>query len=143
MLFITLLITINDLYTILPFIGLSVFCVIQALLLFFRAGGGGYVIIHGECKETILTTVRKRTKSIILDTEEHTVQIIVKQRLRRIPTGTVLDVYVAENTPVYEKDGIQLLHSYWAIDSKGGQNHGIGKGALRKTGEDKKPDTRK
>jgi len=45
----------------------------------------------------------------------------VKQRLRRIPNGTELAVYVANSTPVYDKDGIKMIHSYLAIDVNRGK----------------------
>ena len=119
LLFILVLITMSDWLTVVPFIGISIYSAISAYLLFRRTAAGGYVVIQGICVETVGTLVRKRTKSIYLQTEEHMVQVFLRQRLKRIPKGAKLEIYVADNTQVYERDGAKLLHSYLAIQSIG------------------------
>ncbi len=139
LLFTLLLCTGNDLYTVLPCIAMSVFCVINTFLLYRKAILNEYVVISGECTEVVLTAIRKRTKAIFLKTEEYIVQIMMKQRIHRVPVGTQLDLYVSNNTPVYEKNGAQLLHTYLAIDIKGKggrRNNVFGKGHLQETGGD-------
>lgn len=81
---------------------------------------GDYVVIRGHCLESTVTLLRRRTKSILMDADEHMVQVMLKQRLKRIPVGTELEIYVASNTQVYEKDGAELLHTYLAIHIKTG-----------------------
>lgn len=122
LLFILILCMMSDWLTAIPFAGLAVYSAVSAFLLFHRAAVGGYVVIRGRCLESAVTLVRRRTKSILMETEEHMVQMMMKQRLKRIPEGAVLEVYVASNTQVYEKDGAKLLHTYLAIDMKTGGN---------------------
>jgi len=120
LLFILVLCMMFDWLTVVPFIGLSIYSVISAFLLFRRAVMGGYVVIRGRCLESAVTLIRRRTKSILVDDGEHMVQVMMKQRLKRIPGGAELEIYVADNTQVYEKDGAKLLHTYLAINVKAG-----------------------
>lgn len=135
LLFILVLCTMFDWLTAVPFAGLAVYSAISVFLLFHRAAVGDYVVIRGCCMESAVTLIRRRTKSILVETEEHMVQVMMKQRLKRIPEGAVLEVYVASNTQVYEKDGAKLLHTYLAIDMKTGGNrrNEKGKRALSET----------
>lgn len=120
LLFILVLCMMFDWLTVVPFIGLTIYSIISAFLLFRRAVAGDYVIIRGFCLESTVTLLRRRTKSILVDADEHMVHVMMKQRLKRIPEGSELEIYVASNTQVYEKDGAKLLHTYLAIDIKGG-----------------------
>ena len=115
LLFILILSMKFDWLTVAPFIGLSIYSVVSAVLLFQRAVTGKYVVVLGRCTETVETLIRKKTKSILMETDEHTVRVFLRQRTKRIPKDAVLEVYVADNAPVYEKDGIKLLHSYLAF----------------------------
>jgi hypothetical protein len=113
----------TDLLAIVPFIGLAVYSVINAILLYKRGVVGAYVVIRGRCAEASDTLIRKRTKAILLETEEHLVRVILRQRLGRIRVGTEMDIYVADNTQVYDKDGAKLLQNYIAINLTGGQQN--------------------
>jgi|GEM_PF-369299 len=115
LLFILVLCMMFDWLTVVPFIGLMIYSIISAFLLFRRSVVGDYVVIRGRCLESTVTLLRRRTKSILMDADEHMVQVMLKQRLKRIPVGTELEIYVASNTQVYEKDGAELLHTYLAI----------------------------
>jgi len=115
LLFILVLCMMFDWLTTVPFIGLTIYSVISACLLFRRAVTGGYVVIWGSCRESTVTLIRRRTKSILVDAGEHLVQVMMKQRQKRIPVGAKLEIYVANNTQVYERDGAKLLHTYLAI----------------------------
>ena len=120
LLFILVLATMADWMAAIPFIGLSVFGIASAGALFSQAVAGRYVVIQGQCIEAATTPIRKRCKSILVQTDRHVVQLMMKQRLKRVPVGVSLEIYVASNTQVYEKDGTQLLHTYLAINIRPG-----------------------
>jgi hypothetical protein len=106
-----------DPLSILSCVVIMMFCFFSAVLLFVRAVCGDYVIISGECLSVTLTAIRKRTKMIALRTEDnHTIQVMVKQRLKKIRTGSTITLYVAVNLPVYEKRDAHLIHSYLAME---------------------------
>jgi len=105
-----------DWLAVVPLICLAVFSAIRAYILFSQAVAGEYVIIRGRCAEVTVTPIRKRSKSILVQTDEHVVRLMMRQRPKRIPVGVDLEIYVAANTPVHEKDGADLIHTYLAID---------------------------
>ena len=94
-------------------------CIISAFSLFRRAVIGDYVEIRGEFLKVILNAVKRRPKAIILCTEDNQkLKVMIKQKLKKINTGSKITVYVATNTPVYEDNGMQLLYSYLVLDIK-------------------------
>jgi len=123
LLFVFVLILLLDWMSIIPFIGISLFFLISATLLFHRVSSGQYVVVEGICAEVSTTLIRKRAKTILVQTNEHLVQVIIKQRLKKISQGSHVKIYVSDQTQVYDKDGRLLLSGYLAIDvQKGSQN---------------------
>ena len=98
-----------------PFLCLAIFSAVSARLLLSQAAAGNYVVIRGRCIEVTATPIRKRSKSILVQADDHVIQLMMKQKPKRIPVGVDLEIYVATKTPVYEKDGMQLIHTYLAI----------------------------
>ena len=43
------------------------------------------MVIQDSCVETASTIVRKKTKSVLIETEDHLVRIILRQRLKGYP----------------------------------------------------------
>ena len=115
-LFVTLLFM-NDFYLVLPFAAITVFILVSAFFLFKTAALNEYVVISGECYDIVLTAVRRRTKTLFLRTESGNIQIAAS-RIRKIPVGAKIDVYVSKKTPVYERDGMNVLYTNLAIDVK-------------------------
>jgi len=94
----------------------TIFCFISAFTLFRRSVIGDYVVISGECIGANITAVRKRTKMIVLRTEDNQIlKVMMTNRLKKINVGSKIILYIASNMPVYEKDGAILLYSYLAI----------------------------
>ena len=123
LLFVFVLILLPDWMSIIPFIGISLFFLISAALLFHRVSSGQYVVVEGICTEVSTTLIRKRAKTILVQTNEHLVQVIIKQRLKKISQGAHVKIYVSDQTQVYDRDGRLLLSGYLAIDvQKGSQN---------------------
>lgn len=125
-LLIALLFTASDVFIWLPGAGACVFFFAAALALFRRAVLGDYVVVSGVCKSVGLTTVRRRVKFIVLQTDKYTVKVSLHSRIRKIPVGTAIDLYVAKNTPIYEKDNMQMLYQYLAMDCPLSSSEGKG-----------------
>ena len=107
-----------DMLSVMACVAIMGFCIISAFLLFRKAVIGDYVVISGACLSVALTAVRRRTKMITLHTEDdHILQVMIKQRLKKIRAGSQVTLYVAANVPVYEKGDGHILHSYLALES--------------------------
>ena len=111
----------RDAYSVLACIGLFAFFLISAFLLLHQCNARKYIVLSGTCAEVILTTVRKRTKAIHLKTAEHTIWVSVRHRLRKIPVGTRIDLYIAPATTVDERNGIHRIYNYITLEMKGAQ----------------------
>jgi hypothetical protein len=108
-----------DILSALTCAAIMVFCAISAFLLFRRAVAGDYVVISGDCIGVALTAFRKRTKMITLRTEDdRPLQVIIRQRNKKISVGSRVTLYIAANMLIYEKGGGHILHSYLAIEAK-------------------------
>jgi len=106
-----------ELFSVLACVLIILFFILNSFLLFRRAVIGDYVVIRGECIGINLTAIKRRIKTIIVYTEDnHTIKIIIKQRLKKIQIGSKIMLYVASNVPVYEKNRIYFLNSYLALD---------------------------
>lgn len=119
-----ILISMFDWMALIPVVFLMIYSIISAIQLFFRASAGAYVVIRGQCVDVTTAPIRKRSKSILVQTDTHMVRLMMKQRPKRIPVGVMLEIYVANSTQVYEKDGAKLLHTYLAINIVAQENQG-------------------
>ena len=109
-----------ELFSVLACVFIMIFFTANSFLLFRRAVIGDYVVISGECLDVTLTAIKRRTKMVILCTEDkRIIKIMIKQRLKKIDIGSKIILYVASNVPVYESSGVYLLNSYLALDMKG------------------------
>jgi len=117
-LFTALIATTLDIYFCMPCAIAAVIFATSAFMLFRRSILYEYVVAEGACIEVNRTALKRRDRYIVLNTDTCKVKVMVRNRLRNIPVGTVVRLYVANNTPIYEKDGMQILYSYLAIEIK-------------------------
>lgn len=117
--FVVMLFMSNDPYVILPAVGMVVFCFGSAFFLYRRGITKDYVLVSGVCEEVAKTLFTRRIKTIFIAADSHTIQISPWHRPRRIPVGAAIELYISPSTPVYERDGIHVLHGYLAMEVKG------------------------
>jgi hypothetical protein len=77
---------------------------------------GEYVIVSGECVEVGVTTIKRRVKFIILNTDICKLKVMLRGRRWTIKTGMTVKVYVAQNTPIYEDSDAHVMNTYIAIE---------------------------
>ena len=123
LLFAVILIAYRDIYMALPCIILSGFLLAAAGLLAATIVRGDCICVTGTCTQVQITAVRRRIKLLRLEIEGIPVEIQVKHRLKGIGVGDTITLYLTEKTPVYEKDGIQMICSYIAVVRGKGENH--------------------
>ena len=110
----------RDIYLILPSLLLAGYLTGSSIWLFYQSVSGNYMHLQGECIRLESKGIRKRIWSIHLVLEQGVVKIPVRQRIRRLSEGDTVSIYVAEKTPVYERDGIYIINSYYAMEIKNG-----------------------
>jgi hypothetical protein len=103
-------------YTLLPFGYISLYSALNGLLLFLKTSEGDYVVISGICFEIEYSLIRHRPKSILLKADDTTIRLKLRNRTGKIEIGTKLDLYLATDTPVYEKGAVRIPQKYIALE---------------------------
>lgn len=106
----------RDLYLLLPSILCMFWLLGSALWLFLQAAEGNYMRLQGQCVRIDRAGFRKRVRAVHLALEQGTVKVPVRYRISRLSEGDTVVVYVAENTPVYERAGIYIIGNYYAME---------------------------
>lgn len=119
LLFIIILSSFRDIYLILPCLLLAGYLTGSSIWLFYQSVAGNYMHLQGECVCLETIGIRKRVRSVHLALEQGIVKIPIRQRIRRLSEGDTVSIYVAEKTPVYERDGIYIISSYYAMEIQG------------------------
>lgn len=120
----------RDIYLILPCLLSACYLTGSAIWLFLQSAAGNYMHLQGECVRLETTGLRKRVRSLHLELEQGIVKIPARRRIRGLSEGDTVSIYVAEKTPVYERDGIYIISSYYAMEIQGRCKHGNGKGNI-------------
>lgn len=121
LLFIVIMTSFRDIYLMLPCLLLAGYLMGSSIWLFYQSAAGNYMHLQGECIRLETVGIRKRVRSVHLALEQGIVKITVRQRIRRLSEGDTVSIYVAEKTPVYERDGIYTISSYYAMEFRGGK----------------------
>lgn len=124
LLFALALMVYGDLWLCLSFAAFAaVFAAMTALLL-RRCLSGHYVAVSGVCLSVGRTGLRRRVKSLTVSAPPHTVKCLPRGKLSGIAVGDTVTLYIAENTPVYERGGCMLLDGCMAIEFTKGCSNG-------------------
>lgn len=102
-----------------PCIGFSAMFFISALQLYVRCDEKDYVVIFGTCAEIERTGIRRRVKDIYVKADDFTVRLVrPTMKLRALNVGDRITIYLAEDAPVYEMDGCQVICSTLAVEKE-------------------------
>ena len=106
----------RDLYLLLPCVLCMFWLAGSGFWLFLQAAEGNYMRLQGQCIRIDTAGLRKRVHAVHLALEQGTVKIPVRYRINRLSEGDIIVVYVAEKTPVYERDGEYIIGNYYAME---------------------------
>ena len=105
-----------------PCVILTVMCLASAGTLFFRCVLGNYVVVEGICMDIDKSLIRRRVKAIYIRNDQFSIKIVNAKRIRNLSIGDTVTVYVADNSAVYDVDGIKVICYYLAM-TKGERTH--------------------
>lgn len=109
-------ISMGDLYLVLPCLLCGGYLLGGGIWLFYHALAGNYIRLQGECCKIETTGLRRRIRYIYLALEKGIVKVTMRQRIRKLSEGEIVILYVSEQTPVYEKDGVYIINNYYAME---------------------------
>lgn len=95
-----------------PFLLCSTVCGSLGVLLVRRIAQGRYVVLEGAVQKVEKTLFRGRPKAVIAACDGRLVKVYLRCRRWDLTEGDRLRLYVADNTPVYEQDGVLVLGGY-------------------------------
>lgn len=90
--------------------------IVNGGLLFYNSTKGNFISVRGVCTQIERTGMRKRIRSLYIDTEPYTLKLPVCQRIKNLDKGDTIIVYLSEKTPVYEQDNGYMICSYYALE---------------------------
>ena len=97
-----------------PFLLCGTACAGLGVLLIRRIAQGRYVVLEGTVQKVEKTLFRGRPKAVIIACDGWLVKAYLRGRRWELTEGDRLRLYVADNTPVYEQDGVLVLGGYLA-----------------------------
>ena len=97
-------------------------CLASAGTLFFRCVSGRYVVVEGVCTDIDKTVIRRRIKAIYIRNDQFSIKLVNAKRIRNLSVGDTVTVYVADNSAVYDVDGMKVICYYLAM-TKGELTH--------------------
>lgn len=95
-----------------PFLLFGTVCGSLGVLLVRRIAQGRYVVLEGAVQKVEKTLFRGRPKAVIAACDGRLVKVYLRCRRWDLTEGDRLRLYVADNTPVYEQDGVLVLGGY-------------------------------
>ena len=116
-LFIVIQICFGDFYFSLPCLFCGSVVIVNGGWLLYNSLKGNYIRIQGICQQIETTGIRKRIKSVHINSEPYVLKIHVRSRIRNLSKGDTVIIYLSEKTPVYEQDGRYTIGSYYALET--------------------------
>lgn len=75
-----------------------------------------YVAVSGECISIDRSSIRKRVKTLYMQTEKGKMKVPVHSRIRNLTEGDTVTVYMPNKTRIYESDNCLVILGYYALD---------------------------
>lgn len=97
-----------------PFLLCGAVCAGFGVLLIRRTAQGRFVVLEGAVRQIEKTLFRSRPKAVIAVCDGRLVKVYLRGRRWDLTEGDRLRLYVADNTPAYEQDGVLVLGGYLA-----------------------------
>lgn len=98
-----------------PFLLLAVWMGYSGIQMFRTIVSGSYTRIRTTCKQIITTAILKRPKAMILSTEKGDLRLRIQQRIRKPEVGEQYDLFLADNTTVYQDETGYIASAYLGI----------------------------
>ena len=95
-----------------PFLLCGTVCAGLGVLLVRRTAQGRDVVLEGAVQKVEKTLFRSRPKAVIIARDGRLVKVYLRGRRWDLAEGDRFRLYVADNTPVYEQDGVLVLGGY-------------------------------
>lgn len=76
---------------------------------------GRCLILRGTLLKTEVSALRRRPKALLLEVEGKALRVVLYGRRKALGAGAMVEVYFADDTPIYDWRGMHQLQSYLAL----------------------------
>lgn len=94
----------------------AMFLLMDGVGMLFRCLSGEYVEVTGICKEIQKTTIRRRTKCILIETSRGILRLPIRIKPQSINVGDEITIYVPDHASVYDHKGDMVVCEYYGIE---------------------------
>lgn len=94
---------------------LSLWMGASGIQMFLTLYHGKYTWVKTACKQVITTPILKRPKALILSTEQGDLRLRIQQRIRKPEVDSLINLYLVENTVIYQDNDCLIVGSYLAL----------------------------
>ena len=99
-----------------PSITLFLICIVESINILYVFQKEKYICLQGVCTKTETTCFHDKIKAVYIETKQGTVKLRVKNQKRKIVSGDYISAYISMNIPVYEREGVYIINSYYVMD---------------------------
>lgn len=101
-----------------PCLFLGILLLVNGCWLLYCCIREDYLCVQGTCGQVETSGIRKRVKSVCIDTERERVRVSVHRKTGRLARGNQITLYLSKRTSVYEWDGSYMVCSYYALEAQ-------------------------
>jgi len=98
----------------------ALFLLMDGIGMMLRCINGAYVELYGTCTEVHKGTIRKCTKSIMVETTRGSVKLPLRIKPQSVNKGDVVTIYVPDHASVYDHKGDMVICEFYGIEIERG-----------------------
>ena len=95
-------------------------CMVYSLfagsVLFSDCTSGNCICLRGTCSATEKTLFRRRTAAVYVSLEDRIIMVRPTFPVPSVQIGYTVAIYLSRKFPVYERDGLQVIPRYYALN---------------------------
>jgi hypothetical protein len=93
----------------------AMFLLMDGVGMMFRCLGGDYVELSGICIEVKKSTIRRKTKHIVIETTRGKVKLPTRIKPNAVKEGDKVTIYVPDHASVYDYNGDMVVCEFYGI----------------------------
>ena len=99
----------------------AIFALMDGIGMTFRCLSGEYLELDGICTEVHKSKLRRKTRSIAVETKRGVVKLHLKMKPQSVKVGDAVTVYVPDYASVYDYKGELVVCEFYAIEIEKGE----------------------
>lgn len=94
----------------------ALFALMDGIAMTLRCLSGSYVELYGTCTEVHKSSLRRKTRYILVDTKRGKVKLPIRTKPQSVREGDQVTIYVPDHASVYDYKGDMVVCEFYAIE---------------------------